>query len=189
MKTRLAVAMVALLWCIGPASAHRLDEFLQATTIAVEKNQITVQVRLTPGIAVVPAVLADIDADRNGIISDAERRSYAERVLRDLSLTLDGGGLPLRLVATVAADVAEIEQGLGAILLTFRADVPQGARFHRLSFENHYKRAVAAYLVNCLLPNDPDIRITAQDRKDDQSFYQVDYTQAVNVQPNPADAR
>lgn len=189
MKARLTVIGAVLFWLATTASAHRLDELLQATTIAVEKNQITVRVRLTPGVAVVPAVLAEIDTDRNGTISDAELRSYAARVLRDMSLTLDDSQLPLRLVASTPPDVGEIEQGLGSILLTFRADIPQeGICLHRLCFENHYKSTMAAYLVNCLRPNDPDIRITAQDRKDDQSSYRADYTQAVSVRPNPVKA-
>ena len=98
MKVRLGAVVAVLLWVASPASAHRLDEFLQATTIAVEKTQVTVQIRLTPGVAVVRTVLADLDTDGNGIVSDAEQRAYEERVLRYLSLTIDGSRLPLRLV-------------------------------------------------------------------------------------------
>jgi hypothetical protein len=35
-----------------------------------------------------------------------------------------------------------------------------------------------AYLVNCLVPRDPDIRVTAQNRNYQQSFFQLDYEQA-----------
>ena len=54
---------------------------------------------LTPGVAVFPIVLASIDTNADGVISETEQRAYAERVLRDLSLTIDGDRLTPRLVS------------------------------------------------------------------------------------------
>ncbi len=85
MKTRLFAAGVILLLVGAPASAHRLDEYLQATTISVEKDRVQAEIRLTPGLAVFRRVLAYIDTDANGVISGAEQRAYAERVRLDLS--------------------------------------------------------------------------------------------------------
>ena len=48
----------------------------------------------------------------------------------------------------------------------------------RLIFENHHQSRIAAYLVNCLVPHDRDIRFVAQNRNQQQSFYQLDYVQA-----------
>ena len=53
--------------------------------------------------------------------------------------------------------------------------LPRGGPNRRLIFENHHESRIAAYLVNCLVPRDPDIRITAQNRNYQQSFYQLDY--------------
>jgi len=92
MKPALTAAI--LLLATTPAFAHRLDEYLQATLISVEKDRIQVEIRLTPGIAVLPIVLAKIDADGDGIISQAEQRAYAQRILQDLPLSIDGD--PLR---------------------------------------------------------------------------------------------
>jgi hypothetical protein len=47
-----------------------------------------------------------------------------------------------------------------------------------LIFENHHQSRIAAYLVNGLVPRDPDIRLIAQNRNASQSFYQLDYVQA-----------
>ena len=58
-------------------------EYLQATTISAEKDRVQAQIRLTPGVAVFPVVLARIDADAGGVISEAEQRAYSERVLDD----------------------------------------------------------------------------------------------------------
>ena len=43
-------------------------------------------------------------------------------------------------------------------------------------------------MANCLVPSDPSIRVIAQDRNVNQSFYQLDYSQAddcANVRQPP----
>ena len=177
MKRWLAAAGTMLLSVGTPAFAHRLDEYLQATTISLEKDRVQAQIRLTPGVAVFPIVFASIDSDADGIISEAEQHAYAERVLRDLSLTIDGDRVQLRLVSSRASNVQEMMDGRGEIQLDVDGNVPHGGHDRRLVFENHHESRIAAYLVNCLVPSDPDIRITAQDRNYDQSFYQLDYVE------------
>lgn len=178
MKTRLAAAGAILLLAGTPAAAHRLDEYLQATTISVEKDRVQAQIRLTPGVAVFPVVLTSIDTDADGVISEAEQRAYAERVVGDLSLTIDGDRLQLRLVSLKFAKIEEMKEGLGEIQLEFDADVSGGGPRRRLIFENRHQSPIAAYLVNCLVPRHPDIRITGQNRNYQQSFYQLDYVQS-----------
>jgi hypothetical protein len=178
MNTRLTAAGAILLLVGTTASAHRLDEYLQATTISVERDRVQAQVRLTPGVAVFPMVLADIDTNADGVISEAEQRAYAELVLGDLSLTIDGDRLQLRLVSLKFAKIEEMKEGGGEIQLEFDAGVSSGGPNRSLIFENHHQSRIAAYLVNCLVPRDPNIRITAQNRNYQQSFYQLDYMQA-----------
>jgi hypothetical protein len=178
MTARLAAAGAALLLFGRPALAHRLDEYLQATTLSVDKAQVRAELRLTPGVATSPAVLAGIDSDRDGVLSPAEVRAYAVGVLCDLSLAVDGERVPLRLISSEAAGTEEMRAGLGDIRIDLAADVPPGQGQRRLVFENHHRRAIAAYLVNVLVPADPDIRVTAQDRSEDQSSYRLDYAEA-----------
>ena len=159
-------------------NAHQLDEYLQATTIAVGKDRVRAEVRLTPGVAVVSRILAVIDQDANGVISAAEQRSYAARVRRDLSLAIDGTPLSLRAVGWTFATIEEMKQGRGTIRIDFEATVPHGAGTRQLTFENIHQVRIAAYLVNALVPRDPDIRITGQHRTYEQSSYQLDYSQA-----------
>ncbi|GJG88943.1 hypothetical protein tb265_41240 [Gemmatimonadetes bacterium T265] len=172
---RAAVVAGLLLFGATPASAHRLDEYLQATTISVQKDRITAQLRLTPGVAVASAVLAGVDADADGVLSPAEQRAYATRVLRDVSLTVDGVRLPLRLLAVRCSDVAELKEGLGAIEIDVDAAVPRGGPERRLTFENRHERRMSVYLVNALVPRDPDLRIAAQHRDERQTTYELDY--------------
>lgn len=82
MKANLAAAVAIVLSLRVPASAHRLDEYLQATILSVEKDRIQAFMRLVPGVAVSSAVLAIIDTNGDGVISDSERHAYAERVLQ-----------------------------------------------------------------------------------------------------------
>ena len=87
MKSKLAAAVILLLAGI-PALAHRLDEYLQATILSIEKNRLQAQMTLTPGVAVYPIVLAAIDTDADGVLSEDRaaglRRASASRfVARD----------------------------------------------------------------------------------------------------------
>ncbi|HEY0778886.1 MAG TPA: hypothetical protein VGD56_13030 [Gemmatirosa sp.] len=177
-RTQLAAAVAFVALGATPAHAHRLNEYLQATTISVQKGRITAQLRLTPGVAVFPSVFAGIDTDRNGVLSPAEQRAYAQRVLRDLSLAVDGERLPLRLVAATFATPEAMQEGLGEIQLEVEAVVPGDAGDRQLTFENRHMRQIGVYLVNTLVPRDPDIRVTAQERNYEQSFYRLDYTQS-----------
>ena len=171
---RLVVCALALL-AAAPAGAHRLDEYLQATTLAVEKGRVEVEIRLTPGVAVFPIVFASIDSDADGVMSAKEQRAYADRVTGDLSLSVDGRRLPLRLVSSTFAPRELLQEGRGEIQLQLEADVPGAAARRRLTFENHHQSRIGSYLVNGLVPRDPDIQLGAQHRNHDQSFYRLDY--------------
>jgi hypothetical protein len=174
---RLAVASLMLLSFGTPASAHRLDEYLQATTISLEKDRVQAQIRLTPGVAVFAFVMATIDTNGDGVISAREQRAYSERVLGDLSLAVDGDRLKLQLISASFPKTDAMREGLGEIQIDFAADVPRDSPARKLVFENHHQRPIAAYLVNCLVPRDANIRVTGQNRNYEQSLYQLDYVQ------------
>ena len=182
MKTRLAAACaisLAIFAALGtPASAHRLDEYLQATTISLEQDHVQAQMRLTPGVAVFPGVFASMDTNRDGILAADEQQAYAERVLHDLSLAIDNNRLPLRLASWKFPPIGEMKAGRGEIQLDFTADAPRGDHNRKLIFENHHQPRIAVYLVNCLVPRDPNIQVTGQKRNYLQSRYELDYTQA-----------
>jgi len=187
MRATLAAAAVFLL-TRTPASAHRLDQYLQGILISVEKGSIHVQLTLTPGVAVFPAVLAAIDLDADGAITEIEQRAYARRVLSDLSLTIDGRALTPKLSSMNFPPLEDMQDGRGKIQMEFDADLPAGGPERRLTLKDEHQSRIAAYQVNCLVPSDPDIRIVAQNRDYSQSFYQLDYVQAgvSSVRPSSA---
>lgn len=172
------LAAVVLLSLGAPASAHRLDEYLQATLLSVEKDRVQASMRLIPGVAVSPRVIWSIDTNGDGVLSPAEQQTYAKRVLGDLSLSLDGRRLQPRLVSFAFPRIDEMKAGLGEIHIEFTADLPRGSAHRRLILENYHQSRISAYLVNCLVPNDRNIQIMAQNRNQNQSFYQVNYVQA-----------
>ena len=176
MKPALPVVAIILL-AAAPALPHRLDEYLQGAIISVEKNRVDVQLSLTPGVAVFPALMADIDRNADGVISESEQRAYAARVLHDLSIAIDGQRLTPHFLSVRFPAVGEMKDGGGEIRIEFNAGLPSGGPNRKLTFENDHERRIAAYQVNCLVPRDPDIRILAQNRNYSQSFYELDFAQ------------
>ena len=177
---RPAAAGLLLLAFGALASAHRLDEYLQAATISLEPGRVEVQLRLTPGVDVFPFIIGLIDTNRDGVISAGEQRDYAERVLGDLYLTIDGEPLKLELVSAKFPAIDSMKEGLGEIQLDFAAAIHSNSPTLKLKFENHHQRPISAYLVNCLVPQDPKIQVIGQTRNYEQSVYQLDYKQQSN---------
>src|ERR1700677_752682 len=91
--------LLALLAVPSAIFAHRLDEYLQATLVAIEPGEIRLDINLTPGVAVAGQVLALIDRDSDGVISTNEAGAYAELVRRDLVARLDARNVELKLAA------------------------------------------------------------------------------------------
>ena len=167
-------ALMGILW-VSTTVAHRLDEYLQATTIALEPDHLTLQFRLIPGVDVAVKVLASIDTNGDGTITDAEKQSYAAWVQHDLLLTLNSQPVTLHLVASLFPSIEEISQGMGGIGLTFEGRLPTGRADYRLTLENHHQNSISVYLVNCLLPENANIRINGQTRNYNQSVYQLHF--------------
>lgn len=169
-----ALALVAA----RPASAHRLDEYLQATLIAVEKDRVRIDLYLTPGVAILPRVLAEIDRDGDGALSAAEREAYANQIVAELSLAVNGTRVSLRRTTAEFPKLDDMREGAGDIHLEFVAELPHGTGLRKLRWENRHQSTVALYQVNCLASRDPAIRIGSERRDFDQSVYELNYTQA-----------
>ena len=126
--------LLALLTFPSAVFAHRDDQYLQATLVAIEPSGVRLQINLTPGVAVAEQVIAQIDRDRNGTISKNEAATYAELLKRDLALRLDGRKLDLKLTASEFVSPAELRTGSGIIQMEFSASparsrpVPTGSR-------------------------------------------------------------
>ncbi|WP_246375969.1 hypothetical protein [Gluconacetobacter takamatsuzukensis] len=170
------MALMALLAAIGaPAQAHRLDEYLQATTIDLARDGITLRLRLTPGVDVAARVIGQIDRNGDGVLSAQEQQNYAEQVARTLSLSLNGTSIALHPDAGAFPTVAAMRGGAGTIDLAFdvRTRLENGA--YRLAYSNGASGPDTVWLANCLLPRDSSIHVTQQHRSADQSSYRLDF--------------
>src|SRR5579871_170132 len=175
---RLLITLTLFGLIATPALAHRLDEYLQATIFSIESGSVHATMRLVPGVAVAPGVIAWIDVDHDGLLSPEEQHRYAERVLADLQLKEDDRDLPLHLTWVAFPSVDQMKMGTGEIELAFSADLPAVRGEHQLTFENHHQGGISVYLVNSLLPQDKNLQLGAQSRNQNQSFYKVTLAEA-----------
>ena len=151
-------------------SAHRLDEFLQAARIAVEPDRVMLEMSLTPGTAVAEKVIGDIDVNRDGMFSTAEKQAYVDRAVGALVLRVDGGQrLQMAITASEVPDAAAMREGDGVVAIRAEA---AGSRWpagsHQLHFRNEHDPGDSVYLANALVPENDEVMVTAQHRDADQ---------------------
>lgn len=159
------------------AFGHRLDEYLQATLVAIEPGDIHLQINLTPGVTVADRVLAMIDRDRDGAISTNEAMAYAELLKRDLALRVDGRNLELKVTRCEFPGPDEFRAGVGIIQMEFSArpgSLPGGR--HTLAFENRHQGQLSVYLFNAAKPESATIQILRQNRDDRQSRGEIEFS-------------
>jgi len=168
-------AAIALL-SITQASAHRRDEYLQAARIAIEPARVDIELDLTPGIALAPNVLAEIDRDRDGNIAAGEAAGYAARVLGEIRLEVDGRPMPLELVEQRFPAVSAMSKGEGTIQIRLAVAVPPlAAGGHRVLYRNDHRPDIAVYLANALVPASSRVAVRAQRRAVDQRDIVIEY--------------
>src|SRR5205085_1361588 len=120
-------------------SAHRRDEHLQAARIDVELDHLGIELDVTPGIDVVDTLVAAIDENGDGSLSDAERDAYARRAIADLAIAVDLASHAPHLVAAAFPDLASLRRGDGTIRLQGRVDFgEQAAGRHTLRVVNSH---------------------------------------------------
>jgi hypothetical protein len=166
---------MAVLACTQ-VSAHRRDEYLQAARIAIEPARVDVELDLTPGIALAPNVLAEIDRDHDGNVAAAEANAYAARVLGEIRLEVDGRPMPLELVEQRFPTVSSMFKGEGTIQIRLAVAVPPlAAGGHRVLYRNDHRPEMAVYLANALVPANERVVVQAQRRSEDQRDIVIEY--------------
>lgn len=144
--------------------AHRLDEYLQATRLSLATDRIVLKLDLTPGADVASMIFASIDTDRDGRIAAAEGDAYANRVLEEVVVEVDGNRRRMDLVSDEFPSLQEMSAGIGVIRIEARAPFTGSPGSHVLRYRNDHRPDSSAYLVNALVPASPAIEITGQRR-------------------------
>ena len=176
-RLRRLTLLFALLSIPSDVFAHRDDQYLQATLVAIEPSGVRLQINLTPGIAVAERVIARIDRDRDGAISANEAAAYAESLKRDLTLRIDGRKLELKLGKAELVPPDELRTGSGTIQMEFSAIFGAlAAGPHRLTLENRHLATLSVYLINASQPRFAAVQITRQKRNENQSTGEIEFT-------------
>ena len=158
------------------ASAHRIDEYLQAARLAIAFDRITLEMDLTPGVDVAPLIFGLINTNHDGSISAAEGRAYAGQLLKEIVLDLDGHPQRLSLVRAQFPSFEEMSDGIGTIRIEATAVCASSPGQHVLFYQNNHKNDVSVYLVNALVPASRNIEITGQSRDPLQRGIQLNFT-------------
>ncbi len=175
-STALAIVLTTAVAASIAVSAHRRDEYLQAARLAVEPDRVELELALTPGIAVADATIADLDRDRDGVLSQGEKRAYVGRVLDAVVLELDGRSIHLQSIESTFPGLNDFRRGEGTIQLHAVVTVPQQRDGdHHLAFRNTNQRDGSVYLANALVPKSDRVTITAQRRDPAQRDLTIDY--------------
>jgi hypothetical protein len=152
------------------AQAHQLDEYLQATLVAIAPGEIRLQINLTPGVAVAEQVLNLIDQNRDGVISTNETAAYVALVKRDLVVQLDWNEVELNLASSYFPGPEELRTGCGIIQMEFSVKPRElSAGAHKLTLTNRHQPVAGAYLINAAKPASAAVQVTAQKRNPNQS--------------------
>jgi hypothetical protein len=158
------------------ASAHVLDEYVQAAQITLTHHSVRVELRLTPGVRVAQRIFTSIDSDGDGQITSREEQAYAQQVTQDVALELDGRRTPLSLSSIQVPTLNEMNGGASAIRLDLTAETALDKNGeHQLSFTNEHLPKLSVYLANVLVPSVDAIKITGQQRDELQRRLQVGF--------------
>jgi nickel/cobalt transporter (NicO) family protein len=171
--------LISVLLPAKEAVAHPLDEFVQNTYIDLTLDRTTLELNLTPGVLVAPEMVALIDTDGDGEISETEGEAYANDVLRDIFLEVDDEPQPLTLASSQFPTPLDISAGLGTIRLQVAAeglaDTPGDTPGeHQLYYRNDHQPVNSKYLVNAFKKSS-EVEIAQQDRERLQHAIRVDY--------------
>jgi hypothetical protein len=171
--------VVVALWlaAAAQAGAHRVDEYLQATRIAVGVERIDLEIDLTPGMSVASKVLGWIDTNADGQVSRIEGEAYAREMLRSVALSVDGRPVDITLVEAHVPEPRDMRLGTGTLQVRATAKVPaQWPGHHQVSYSNAHQPEASVYLVNALVPADSRIHIADQHRDTAQHGLTLGYT-------------
>ena len=158
------------------AAAHRLDEYLQATRVGIERDRINVEIDLTPGVSIARQVATWIDVTGDGEISQAESLAYGRQVLASLVLSVDGATIPINVIDTEAPTIADMATGVGTVRVRGWAGIRSRAPGrHQVSVISTHHPELSVYLANALLPADKEIQVLQQHRSQDQRSLTIDY--------------
>lgn len=120
MKNIALATVLAVLPLLGFAHPHTSVD--QQAALTVGHNGLSVQITILPSHAEGPAIFAALDGDGDGALSEVEMRAFAEDLLSDTALSVDGDTRALALVEVTLVSRTGIEAGTEPIVMTAEAE-------------------------------------------------------------------
>ena len=154
--------------------AHPVDECVQAAYLKLGPDALELELDLTPGEQVAAQMLGLIDQNQDGQMDQPEAQQYAERVLEELSLTVDDQPQSLKFESVVPPSTSTFLAGGGTIKLIARAALTGGAGVHALGFRNAHAPVKSGYLANVFVQSG-EVQILEQQRNATQQDFRVRY--------------
>lgn len=165
---------VVILSMTTPVFAHPLDEVVQSSYLSIEGKWVGLELNLSAGTLVAPALAAYIDTNNDHVISDDETQRYARRLQSELSLQIDGQArtLVLQKIEMPSWDLVSVGATIKA---EFLADAAQNAGAYQVVMTNRHVPAKSVYQNTLLAPDNPNIRISGQRQNNEQNEFTVNY--------------
>ena len=177
MRGAFAATAAFLLAISASPSAHRLDEYLQAARVSLERTRVALEIDLTPGASVADGIIALIDRDGDNRISPLEAERTGGTCWRTSCSSLTAAPIALTLDHVEVPSLDEMRHGIGAIQLRASGDVePRMSLRRQLHFQNNHQAGSSVYLVNALLPSDHGISVVGQTRDAKQRDVRIEYS-------------
>jgi len=170
----LGSAVLVLLTMCGEVAGHQLDEYLQATRVSIARDRITLDIDLTPGVTIAPAIVETLDANADNSIGPSEAGAYGRAMLSDVVVTFDGRPVVMALTRIEVPTIDEMRHGMGTIHLRAVGGVEARAGRHRLDLVNRHRRDASVYMVNALVPDDGGVEILSQSRDAHQREFHLE---------------
>jgi nickel/cobalt transporter (NicO) family protein len=123
-----AVAVFGAGWPRAVA-AHPADRLKQQIIVGLAASELRLTLAIGGGILANELVIDDLDPDRDGVVTDAERLAWIEAVLRDLRVTLNGTDVAIdpAQVETTIPPVEDFHIGVSPLVVSVPMPIPDGA--------------------------------------------------------------
>lgn len=173
-----ALPLLTLLLLPATASAHPLDQVVEATYVTVGDGVVDLELKVSPGSLVAEPIVAALDADGDGTISDAEGDAYARAMLSALTLTLDGETVTLLEAGIEVPTVLALRAGYGEVVIHAAGTLPpiDGATAAALVVTNADTTAGATFQANAFVEAGAAVDLGLQTRSEDQRMLRVPVT-------------
>ncbi|MEV6344412.1 hypothetical protein [Actinoplanes sp. NPDC051851] len=185
------VAVIFMLFPAGAAWAHPLDISWQTSYVTVDTGRVTVEVKLSAGVLVAPALIAALDRDGDRVFSAAEGSAYARTVMAKLTLLVDDAAVELSPAGVTLPTYAEAAAGYGTLRITATGVLPSATGDHTLLYRNDFTPAKPRYQATVFTAKNAPVSVGRQTHDEDQqqvqTFFSVRSSAAASSPPTTSE--